>query len=108
MSIDARHGREDRILPAVKLGRILRPQAQRGIIALPIPILSSPDAPAAVGKARVGQDVFEPAGARIDTGGVASGKDRVTECLCNRCMIGIFDAVIFKVKIYRQRRIMAL
>ena len=104
--IDARHGGENRILPAVKLGRILRAQAQRGVIALPIPILGSPDAPAAVSKARVGQDVFEPAGARIDTGGVASGRDRVAECLCNRCMIGIFDTVIFEVKIYRQRRLM--
>ena len=97
-----------RILPAVKLGGILRAQAQRSVIALPIPILRGPDAPAAVGKARVDQDVFEPAGARIDTGSVASSRDRVAECLCNRRMIGALDALIFKVEIYRQRRIMAL
>ena len=108
ISIDTRHGGEARILPAVKLGRILRTQAQRSVIALPIPILRGPDAPAAVGKARVGQDVFEPAGARVDTRSIASNRDRVAECLCDRRVIGVLDAVIFKVKIYWQRRIMAL
>ena len=106
--VDTRHGREARILPAVKLGRILRTQAQRGVVALAVPVLRGPDAPAAVAKARVGQDVFEPAGARVDTGSVTSGRDRVTECLCDRRVIGVLDAVIFKVKIYRQRRLMAL
>ena len=106
--IDARHGGKTRILPAVKLSRILRAQAQRGVVTLSIPILGSPNVPSAVAKAWVGQDVFEPAGARIDTGGVASSRDRVAECLCDRRVIGVLDAVIFKVKIYWQRRIMAL
>ena len=90
-----------RILPAVKLGGILRAQAQRSVIALPIPILRGPDAPAAVGKARVDQDVFEPAGARVDARSITGSSDRIAECLCNRRVIGAFDAVVFKVKIYR-------
>ena len=106
--IDTRYGGEARILPAVKLGRILRAQAQRGVVALPVPVLRGPDAPAAVAKARVGQDVFEPAGARVDTGSVASGRDRVAECLCDRRVIGALDALIFKVEIYRQGRVMPL
>ena len=99
--VDTWHGGETRILPAVKLGGILRAQAQRGVVALPVPVLRGPDAPAAVAKARVGQDVFEPAGARVDTGSVAGGRDRVAECLCDRRMIGALDAVVFKVEIYR-------
>ena len=87
---------------------MLRSQAQRGVIALPVPILRSPDVPATVGKARVGQDVFKPAGARIDTGSVASSRDRVAECLCDRRVIGVLDAVVFEVKVYRQRRLMTL
>ena len=106
--IDAWYGGETRILPAIKLGRILRAQAQRSVVALPVPVLSGPDAPTAIAKARIGQDVFEPAGARVDTRSVASSRDRTAKCFCNRRMIGVLDAVIFKVKIYRQRRVMAL
>ena len=98
----------ERILPAIKLGRILRAQAQRSVVALPVPVLSGPDAPTAIAKARIGQDVFEPAGARVDTRSVASSRDRAAKCFCNRRVICVLDAVIFEVKIYRQRRVMAL
>ena len=74
-----------RILPAIIFGRGIRSKAEALIVTASVPILGSPDAPAARKKARVGKVVLEPVNVCINTGLIPRCRNLTAEGLCDRC-----------------------
>ena len=74
-----------RILPAIIFGRGIRSKAEALIVTASVPILGSPDAPAARKKARVGKVVLEPVNVCVNTGLIPRCCNLTAEGLCDRC-----------------------
>ena len=74
-----------RILPAIIFGRGIRSKAEALIVTASVPILGSPDAPAARKKARVGKVVLEPVNVCVNTGFIPRCRNLTAEGLCDRC-----------------------
>ena len=75
----------ERILPTIIFSRGIRSKAETLIVTASVPILGSPDAPAARKKTRVGKVVLEPVNVCVNTGLIPRCRNLTAEGLCDRC-----------------------
>ena len=80
-----RNAATGRILPTIIFSRGIRSKAEALIVTASVPILGSPDTPAARKKARVGKVVLEPVNICVNTGFIPRCCNLTAEGLCDRC-----------------------